>query len=134
MKRVNFPDMIFRSGHEKWDAIVDEIRREHATGRPMLVGTVSIEKSEHLSHKLSKYGVKHEVLNAKYHEREAEIISQAGRMGAVTIATNMAGRGTDIILGGNPEYPAWQDLSKRYASRLDVPKSEWDGLTKQIAE
>ncbi len=134
MKRVNFPDMIFRSEQEKWDAIVDEIRREHATGRPMLVGTVSIEKSELLSHKLSKYGVKHAVLNAKYHEREAEIISQAGRMCAVTIATNMAGRGTDIILGGNPEYPAWQELSQRYASRLEVPKSEWDGLTKQIAE
>ena len=134
MKRVNFPDVIFRSEHEKWTAITDEITREHETGRPLLVGTVSIEKSEHLSQYLKKHGIHHEVLNAKNHEREAEIIAQAGRSGAVTIATNMAGRGTDIILGGNPEYLAWDDLSKRYASRLDVPKSEWDALTKQIAE
>ena len=96
--------MIFRSEHEKWNAVVDEIREVHATGRPILVGTVSIEKSEMLSDKLGKFGIKHNVLNAKYHEREAEIIAQAGREAAVTIATNMAGRGTDIILGGNPEY------------------------------
>jgi preprotein translocase subunit SecA len=134
MKRINFPDVIFRSEHEKWTAIVEEIKQEHETGRPMLVGTVSIEKSEHLSGYLKKYGIKHEVLNAKNHEREAEIIAQAGRLGAVTIATNMAGRGTDIILGGNPEYLSWKELSKKYASRLDVPKSEWDDLTKQISD
>ncbi|MFM9963274.1 MAG: preprotein translocase subunit SecA [Planctomycetaceae bacterium] len=134
MKRVNFPDVIFRSEHEKWTAITDEIQREHATGRPLLVGTVSIEKSEHLSQYLKKYGIKHEVLNAKNHEREAEIISQAGRLNAVTIATNMAGRGTDIILGGNPEYPAWKELNKKYATRLDVPKAEWDALTKEISD
>ncbi len=134
MHRVNFPDVIFRSEHEKWTAITDEIKREHATGRPLLVGTVSIEKSEHLSQYLKKYGIKHEVLNAKNHEREAEIIAQAGRLNAVTIATNMAGRGTDIILGGNPEYPAWKELGKKYATRLDVPKAEWDAVTKEISD
>jgi preprotein translocase subunit SecA len=134
MKRINYPDVIFRTEQEKWKAITEEIQREHAKGRPVLVGTVSIEKSEHLSNYLRKHGIKHEVLNAKNHEREAEIIAQAGRLGAVTIATNMAGRGTDIILGGNPEYLAWQELSQRYASRLDVPKSEWDALTRQISD
>ncbi len=134
MHRINFPDVIFRSEKEKWDAITDEIRREHETGRPILVGTVSIEKSELLSHHLSKFGIEHKVLNAKFHEREAEIIAQAGRAGAVTIATNMAGRGTDIILGGNPDYLAWDELGKKYATKLDVPKSEWDELTARIRE
>ncbi|MDA0834935.1 MAG: preprotein translocase subunit SecA [Planctomycetota bacterium] len=134
MRRVNHPDVIFRTEREKWNAMVDEIRDVHKTGRPILVGTVSIEKSELLSSKLNKFGIKHNVLNAKHHEREAEIISQAGRWEAVTIATNMAGRGTDIILGGNPEFPAWEELSKRYANRLEVPKSEWDDVTNAIAE
>ena len=122
LRRVNHPDVIFRTEHEKWNAVVDEIREVHETGRPILVGTVSIEKSEMLSEQIGKYGIKHNVLNAKYHEREAEIIAQAGREAAVTIATNMAGRGTDIILGGNPEYLAWDQLRHHYASRLDVPK------------
>ena len=134
LRRVDRPDVIFRSEHEKWKALVDEIRDVHETGRPILVGTVSIEKSEMLSNQISKYGIKHNVLNAKYHEREAEIIAQAGRKGAVTIATNMAGRGTDIILGGNPEYMAWDQLRHHYASRLDVPKAEWDGLTAKIGQ
>ena len=94
----------------------------------MLVGTVSIEKSERLSGLLDKRGIKHEVLNAKHHKREAEIVAQAGRKGAVTIATNMAGRGTDIILGGNPETMAWAQLQDKYATRLDVPQDEWDEL------
>ena len=101
-------------------------------GRPMLVGTVSIEKSERLSRLLEKRGVKHEVLNAKFHKREAEIVSQAGRSGAVTIATNMAGRGTDIVLGGNPETKAWAQLQEKYATRLDVPREEWDALVAEI--
>src|SRR6202008_3839431 len=94
-------------------------------GRPVLVGTVSIEKSERLSGMLDRRGVKHEVLNAKHHKREAEIVAQAGRKDSVTIATNMAGRGTDIILGGNPETMAWAKLKDKYETRLDVPEDEW---------
>ena len=134
MSRVNYPDVIYRSEGEKFHAVVDEIRQVHETGRPILVGTVSIEKSELLSSLLGKHGIKHEVLNAKHHEREADIIAQAGRLGAVTIATNMAGRGTDIILGGNPDQAAWEQLKHKYASRLDIPKAEWDELTKKIAD
>ncbi|MCG6157400.1 preprotein translocase subunit SecA [Rubinisphaera margarita] len=133
-QRKNFPDVIFQTANEKWNAVVEEIRDVSKTGRPVLVGTASIENSELLSKKLNRFGVKHEVLNAKYHEREAEIISQAGRKGAVTISTNMAGRGTDIILGGNPEHLAWEELKERYGSRLDVPKSEWDDTSARIAE
>jgi preprotein translocase subunit SecA len=134
MKRINYPDAIYRTEKEKWDAVVEEIKEVHETGRPTLVGTVSIENSEKLSNMLTRNGVKHAVLNAKHHEREAEIIAQAGRMDGVTIATNMAGRGTDIILGGNPEYLAWDELKLKYESRLDVPKFEWDELTRKIAE
>ncbi len=134
MQRINHPDNIYGSDKEKWDAVVLEIQEVNKTGRPILVGTTSIETSEHVSRKLVKRGIKHDVLNAKQHEREAEIIAQAGRRGAVTIATNMAGRGTDIILGGNPEHSAWEELKAKYESRLEVPKSEWDELTDQIAE
>ncbi|MFM1902241.1 MAG: hypothetical protein RLZZ440_141 [Planctomycetota bacterium] len=109
---------------------IKEIQRQ---GLPVLVGTVSIEKSEHLSALLEKRGVDHAVLNAKHHKREAEIIAQAGRPGAVTIATNMAGRGTDIILGGNPETLAWAKLQDTYPTRLDVPKEEWDSLVSEIS-
>ena len=103
MIREDAPDVIYRTYQGKIDAIVDEVRKAHEIGRPVLVGTVSIAKSEVLSRALKKFGIPHNVLNAKFHEKEAEIISQAGRFKAVTIATNMAGRGTDILLGGNPE-------------------------------
>lgn len=111
-----------------------EISQIHRKGRPVLIGTVSIEKSEQISKQLELRGVPHQVLNAKHHKREAEIVSQAGRLGAVTIATNMAGRGTDIILGGNPETMAWAQLQDKYPTRLDVPKEEWDSLIKEIDE
>ena len=109
-----------------------DISRLQLPGRPILVGTVSIEKSEILSRYLEQKGIKHEVLNAKNHKREAEIVAQAGRRGAVTIATNMAGRGTDIVLGGNPETMAWARLQDKYPTRLDVPLDEWDTLVEQI--
>jgi preprotein translocase subunit SecA len=180
MKRLNHPDVIYRTEREKWVAVADEVERinrwdtlamadgswklgtilktadgmhefqpkgERTTelvpvakvkevqhkGLPVLVGTVSIEKSERLSELLEKRGVDHQVLNAKQHKREAEIIAQAGRLGAVTIATNMAGRGTDIILGGNPDTLAWAKLQDTYATRLDVPKEEWDSLVADIS-
>lgn len=134
MSRVNYPDVIYRTEREKWNAITDEVKTIHASGRPVLVGTTSIEKSELVAKRLEKLGVKFEVLNAKQHEREANIIAQAGRMNAVTIATNMAGRGTDIILGGNPDAAAWEVLKHKYNSRLEIPKAEWDALTTEIAE
>jgi preprotein translocase subunit SecA len=113
---------------------LEKIKVIERQGRPILVGTVSIEKSERLSLLLDKRGVKHEVLNAKHHKREAEIVAQAGRLGAVTIATNMAGRGTDIVLGGNPETMAWAALQDKYPTRLDVPPAEWEKLVREIDE
>ncbi|MDI6601661.1 MAG: preprotein translocase subunit SecA [Thermoanaerobacteraceae bacterium] len=110
MIRVDNPDVIFKTVNAKYRAIVDEIEECHKKGQPVLVGTISIEKSEILSNMLKKKGIPHQVLNAKYHEKEAEIIAQAGRKGTVTIATNMAGRGTDIMLGGNPEFLAKQRM------------------------
>jgi preprotein translocase subunit SecA len=111
--RMNHPDVVYKTEREKFNAVVEEIVACHEQGQPVLVGTVSIEKSEQLSKLLKKRGVKHEVLNAKYHEREAEIVAQAGREAAVTIATNMAGRGTDILLGGNPDFLAKEVLRRR---------------------
>ncbi|MBR2705352.1 MAG: preprotein translocase subunit SecA [Clostridia bacterium] len=110
MIRVDNNDVIYKNEKVKFKAVVEEVKESHAKGQPVLIGTVSIEKSERLSKMLSDAGIKHEVLNAKQHEKEAEIIAQAGKYGAVTIATNMAGRGTDIMLGGNSEYLAKQQL------------------------
>ncbi len=119
MQRLEEPDLVYRTEAEKWGAIVDDIITRQEEGRPALVGTVSIEKSERLSSMLKKKGTKHIVLNAKYHAQEAEIVAQAGRKDAVTIATNMAGRGTDILLGGNPEYMArQQSLNEGVAEKV----------------
>ncbi len=113
MVRKDEPDVLYKTEQAKFNAIIEQIIESHAKGQPVLVGTISIEKSEALSKALKKRGIKHEVLNAKYHDKEAEIIAQAGKFGAVTIATNMAGRGTDIILGGNPEYMAKAEMRKK---------------------
>lgn len=118
--RVDNPDEIYRTEAEKFGAVIDDIKARHETGQPVLVGTISIEKSEELSKLLKKTGIKHEVLNAKFHDKEAEIVAQAGRLGQVTIATNMAGRGTDIILGGNPEFMAKQAMRRKGLSEEEM--------------
>lgn len=112
VNRTDFNDSVYKTEKGKFNAVVDEIVRVHKTGQPILVGTISIENSEILSDMLKKQGVPHEVLNAKNHQKEAQIVAQAGRLGQVTIATNMAGRGTDIILGGNPEFLATKEMQK----------------------
>ena len=126
--RIENPDVIFRTEKEKYFAVADEIQQLNTKGQPVLVGTTSIEKSERLSELLKKKGVKHWVLNAKQHEREAEIVAQAGRKAMVTIATNMAGRGTDILLGGNPEFMAKQEMVKKgIAQQLRVAEGKIEG-------
>jgi preprotein translocase subunit SecA len=120
--RIEHPDVIYGSVPEKWDAVVNEIRERHETGQPCLVGTISIENSEILNRRLKKERIPHIVLNAKFHASEAEIVAQAGRIGAVTIATNMAGRGTDILLGGNPEFLLKEELKKKGISEESNPK------------
>ena len=120
VKRVDLPDMVYSTVDGKKRAIVNEIMERHESGQPILVGTSSVDKSEEISRLLKRNGVKHNILNAKNHEREAEIVAQAGRLGAVTISTNMAGRGTDILLGGNPEYLAKKRLREEGAEREDI--------------
>src|SRR5262249_27030524 len=126
--RIENPDIVYRTEKEKYFAAADEIQKLNESQQPVLVGTTSIEKSERLSDLLKKKGIRHVVLNAKYHEREAEIVAQAGRLGMVTIATNMAGRGTDILLGGNPEFMAKQEcLKTKIAQPLGTTEGKIEG-------
>ncbi|MFH0940882.1 MAG: preprotein translocase subunit SecA [Candidatus Omnitrophota bacterium] len=131
LSRTNFSDSVFKSAKEKFNAVVDDIKASCEKGRPVLVGTISIEKSEMLSNMLKRIGIAHSVLNAKYHEMEASIVAQAGRYKAVTIATNMAGRGTDILLGGNPEFMAKSIL---IAKKIDPKAPEYKEEYKKIYE
>src|SRR2546429_1941620 len=125
MVRKDNPDVIYRTLPEKWEAVVEEIKERYEHGQPVLVGTVSVENSELIARRLQRVSVPHNVLNAKYHEREAEIVAQAGRKGAVTIATNMAGRGTDILLGGNPDFMAREFLKKQEVDPDEATEQQW---------
>jgi preprotein translocase subunit SecA len=127
MVRKDHSDVIYRTLPEKWDAVIDEIKDCYDRGQPTLVGTVSVENSELIARRLQREAVPHNVLNAKYHEREAEIVAQAGRKGAVTIATNMAGRGTDILLGGNPDFMAREFLKKEEIDPDEANDEQWQG-------
>lgn len=132
-QRLDQPDLVYKNEDGKFDAVVADIVERHAYGQPVLVGTTSVEKSELLSAKLKKAGVPHNVLNAKEHEREAAVIAMAGRKGAVTVATNMAGRGTDIMLGGNAEYLAVAELSERGLDPVETPE-EYEAAWSQALE
>ncbi len=132
LKRIEYPDVIYGTKKEKWNAVVNEIKEYNKRGQPVLVGTISIENSETLHRILTKERIKHVVLNAKYHEREAEIVAQAGRIGAVTIATNMAGRGTDILLGGNPEFLIKEELKKKNYSPETAPEVIYEQIKEKI--
>src|SRR5260221_5827541 len=122
MIRIDQPDVVYQTEQAKFDALVEDIAERHRVGQPVLVGTVSVEKSEVVSRMLKRQGVPHEVLNAKYHEREAAIIAQAGRKGGVTVATNMAGPGTDIMLGCNTQRLAGVQLHQRGLSPVETPE------------
>jgi preprotein translocase subunit SecA len=126
LRRIENPDVIYRTEREKFEAVVKEIKQLNEKGQPALVGTISIDRSEKLSSMLKRAGVKHVVLNAKYHEKEAEIVAQAGRKGAVTIATNMAGRGTDILLGGNADFMARDVLRKKEIDPAAATPEQWN--------
>ncbi|KKM09795.1 preprotein translocase subunit SecA [Clostridiales bacterium PH28_bin88] len=132
MIRRDLPDVVYRTEKGKFNSVVEEIAEKHKTGQPVLVGTISIEKSELLSDMLKRRGVPHQVLNAKYHEQEAQIVAQAGRLGAVTIATNMAGRGTDIMLGGNPEFLAREELKKQGNDIADVDPDTYNDVLREM--
>ncbi len=132
--REELPDLVYRTVDAKFNAVADDVVERHARQQPCLVGTISIESSERLSSLLSKRGIKHSVLNAKFHEQEANIVAQAGRAGAVTIATNMAGRGTDILLGGNPEYLARDILAQRGIEEDDITDEQWEAALAEARE
>jgi preprotein translocase subunit SecA len=135
MLRKDQSDLVYKNEQVKFEQVVEDIVRRHGTGQPVLVGTTSVEKSELLSKMLAKKGVKHEVLNAKNHAREAAIIAQAGRLGAVTVATNMAGRGTDVMLGGNAEFLAVAQMNTRGLSPIDTPdeyEAQWDAVYEAV--
>ncbi|KQV24460.1 MULTISPECIES: preprotein translocase subunit SecA [unclassified Microcella] len=137
MQRIDQPDLVYKNEQAKFEQVVEDIVRRHEKGQPVLVGTTSVEKSELLSRMLAKRGVRHEVLNAKNHAREAAIIAQAGRVGAVTVATNMAGRGTDIMLGGNAEFLAVSEMNGRGLSPIETPdeyEAEWDAVFDRVKE
>ena len=137
MVRIDQSDLIYKNEAVKFAMVVEDIAARHATGQPVLVGTTSVEKSEYLSKLLAKRGVKHEVLNAKNHAREASIVAQAGRLGAVTVATNMAGRGTDIMLGGNSEYLTFEALAKKGFDSVEKPEeyeAAWSGAYEKMKE
>ena len=126
MVREDDADLVFRTENDKFNALIDEVVEMTEAGRPVLVGTTSVEKSEVLAEMLKRRGIKHEVLNAKFHEKEAPIVAQAGHSGAVTIATNMAGRGTDILLGGNPAGIASTELHRRGINPAEAPADVYD--------
>ncbi|NYE20978.1 preprotein translocase subunit SecA [Microbacterium immunditiarum] len=137
MVRKDMPDLVYKNEQAKFAQVVEDIARRHEQGQPVLVGTVSVEKSEYLSRLLAKKGIKHEVLNAKNHAREAEIVARAGRLGAVTVATNMAGRGTDIMLGGNAEFLAVQEMKARGLDPVETAEeyeAEWDTVYADVRE
>ncbi len=137
MIRKDQSDLVYKNEQAKFAQVVEDIAERHASGQPVLVGTVSVEKSEYLSRLLSKKGIKHEVLNAKNHAREAEIVARAGRYGAVTVATNMAGRGTDIMLGGNAEFLAVQEMKSRGLDPVETPEeyeAAWDEVYAAVKE
>ncbi|MEZ5367179.1 MAG: SEC-C metal-binding domain-containing protein [Bryobacterales bacterium] len=134
MQRNEHQDVVYRTEDEKWRNAAKEIKEYQERGQPVLVGTISIEKSEKISKLLKKMGVKHQVLNAKQHEKEARVVAQAGRKGAVTVSTNMAGRGTDILLGGNPEDLAEEHFRKMGQNVEDVPKEEYQAAFKRFKE
>jgi preprotein translocase subunit SecA len=137
MIRIDQADLVYRTEEAKYDAVVEDIRARHEKGQPILVGTVSVEKSEHLSQKLKKLGVPHSVLNAKYHADEAKVVAVAGHKGAVTVATNMAGRGTDIMLGGSVEFLADQQLRDRGLDPVETPEeyeAAWQSTLEKVKE
>ncbi|KAA9111198.1 preprotein translocase subunit SecA [Microbacterium rhizomatis] len=137
MVRKDQSDLVYKNEQAKFAQVVEDIVKRHESGQPVLVGTVSVEKSEYLSRLLAKKGIKHEVLNAKNHAREAEIVARAGRLGAVTVATNMAGRGTDIMLGGNAEFLAVQEMKARGLDPIDTAEeyeAEWESVYEEMRE